>query len=73
MCGPGRTYTCSKANTLPAGADLKEIATLDAEEAKFVRYLEDLCLGMMAFGKPIIAAVNGPAVSPDPVYSSFPR
>lgn len=46
-----------------AGADLKDIAELDAAGARACRYLEDLCLGMSAVRKPLLAAVNGPAVS----------
>ncbi|KAG6031731.1 hypothetical protein E4U41_007462 [Claviceps citrina] len=45
-----------------AGADLKDIAGLDANGARSCRYLEDLCLGMSAVRKPLLAAVNGPAL-----------
>ncbi|GAB0133092.1 hypothetical protein EsDP_00001508 [Epichloe bromicola] len=45
-----------------AGADLKDIAGLDATGARTCRYLEDLCLGMSAVRKPLLAAVNGPAL-----------
>ncbi|KAG6121345.1 hypothetical protein E4U13_004872 [Claviceps humidiphila] len=45
-----------------AGADLKDIAELDAAGARACRYLEDLCLGMSAVRKPLLAAVNGPAL-----------
>lgn len=45
-----------------AGADLNDIAVLDASTARSTRYLEDLCRGMSAVRKPVIAAVNGPAV-----------
>ncbi|KAG5989436.1 hypothetical protein E4U54_004337 [Claviceps lovelessii] len=45
-----------------AGADLKDIAGLDAAGARSCRYLEDLCLGMSAVRKPLLAAVNGPAL-----------
>lgn len=45
-----------------AGADIKEISTMDAEAARSCRYLEDLCHGMAAVRKPILAAVDGPAV-----------
>ncbi len=46
-----------------AGADLNDIALLDATKAREIRYLEDLCRGMADVDKPVIAAVNGPAVS----------
>lgn len=49
---------------IAAGADLKDIAGLDAAGARACRYLEDLCDGMGAVRKPLLAAVNGPAVSP---------
>ncbi|KAH7136203.1 ClpP/crotonase-like domain-containing protein [Dactylonectria macrodidyma] len=42
-----------------AGADIKEIAALDAESARRRRYLEDLCNGLRSVRKPIIAAVEG--------------
>ncbi|KAJ4250660.1 hypothetical protein NW762_011919 [Fusarium torreyae] len=45
-----------------AGADIKEISAMDAEAARSCRYLEDLCLGMAAVRKPILAAVDGPAL-----------
>lgn len=45
-----------------AGADLNDIAALDAAGARSRRYLEDLCSGMAAVRKPLLAAVNGPAV-----------
>ncbi|KAI3572379.1 ClpP/crotonase-like domain-containing protein [Fusarium oxysporum f. sp. albedinis] len=45
-----------------AGADIKEIAALDAEAAMRCRYLEDLCNGMRSVRKPIIAAVEGIAL-----------
>ncbi|POR37427.1 Uncharacterized protein TPAR_02360 [Tolypocladium paradoxum] len=44
-----------------AGADLNDIAALDAAGARSCRYLEDLCSGMAAVCKPVLAAVNGPA------------
>ncbi|KAK8922770.1 2,3-dehydroadipyl-CoA hydratase [Metarhizium anisopliae] len=44
-----------------AGADLKDIADLDSAGARSCRYLENLCVGMAAVRKPLIAAVNGPA------------
>ncbi|EWZ45668.1 enoyl-CoA hydratase [Fusarium oxysporum f. sp. radicis-lycopersici 26381] len=47
---------------LTAGADIKEISTMDAEAARSCRYLEDLCHGMAAVRKPILAAVDGPAL-----------
>ena len=51
-----------KANMVAAGADLKDIAALNGESARQVRYLEDLCLAMKAVRKPLLAAVNGPAL-----------
>jgi enoyl-CoA hydratase len=45
-----------------AGADIGEISRLDAEEARKCRYLSDLCSGMQAVRKPLIAAVEGMAV-----------
>lgn len=45
-----------------AGADLADIAQLNATSVRACRYLEELCTEMAAFRKPIIAAVNGPAV-----------
>ncbi|KFG84558.1 enoyl-CoA hydratase/isomerase family protein [Metarhizium anisopliae] len=45
-----------------AGADLKDIADLDSAGARSCRYLENLCVGMTAVRKPLIAAVNGPAL-----------
>lgn len=48
--------------SLVAGADLKDIADLDSAGARSCRYLENLCVGMAAVRKPLIAAVNGPAV-----------
>ncbi|KAK4092855.1 hypothetical protein PCL_11525 [Purpureocillium lilacinum] len=44
-----------------AGADLNDIAALDSAGARSCRYLEDLCSGVAAVRKPVIAAVNGPA------------
>lgn len=35
---------------------------MDAEAARSCRYLEDLCHGMQAMRKPLLAAVNGHAV-----------
>ncbi|PHH66094.1 hypothetical protein CDD81_619 [Ophiocordyceps australis] len=45
-----------------AGADLNDIAALDSGAARSCRYLENLCHGMAAVQKPIVAAVNGPAL-----------
>ncbi|KAM4058936.1 enoyl-CoA hydratase/isomerase domain-containing protein [Hirsutella rhossiliensis] len=45
-----------------AGADLNDIAALDSAGARSCRYLEDLCNGMAAVRKPVVAAVNGPAL-----------
>ncbi|RBR26961.1 uncharacterized protein FIESC28_00229 [Fusarium coffeatum] len=45
-----------------AGADIGEISRLDAEEARKCRYLSDLCSGMQAVRKPLIAAVEGMAL-----------
>ncbi|KAF7562589.1 hypothetical protein G7046_g1544 [Stylonectria norvegica] len=45
-----------------AGADLKEIAAMDATSARACRYLEDLCQGLALVRKPILAAVDGPAL-----------
>lgn len=47
---------------IKAGADIKEISNLDGEEARRVRYLEDLCLGLRSVRKPLLAAVEGMAV-----------
>ncbi|KAM0233845.1 hypothetical protein ACHAPO_006712 [Fusarium lateritium] len=48
--------------TLPtAGADIGEISRLDAEGVRDCRYLSDLCTGMQAVRKPLIAAVEGMA------------
>lgn len=49
-----------------AGADIKEISELDAAEAGKRRYLEDLCVGIKAVKKPILAALEGIAVSAAP-------
>ncbi|KAG5931964.1 hypothetical protein E4U53_001537 [Claviceps sorghi] len=51
-----------KGSFFSAGADLKDIAGLDAAGARSCRYLEDLCLGISAVRKPLLAAVNGPAL-----------
>ncbi|UNI16782.1 Enoyl-CoA hydratase [Purpureocillium takamizusanense] len=45
-----------------AGADLNDIAALDSAGARSCRYLEDLCSGVAAVRKPVVAAVNGPAL-----------
>ncbi|KAH8122116.1 putative enoyl-CoA hydratase [Trichoderma asperelloides] len=45
-----------------AGADLQDIAALDAAGARSCRYLENLCNGMAAVRKPLLAAVEGPAL-----------
>ncbi|KAJ3499284.1 hypothetical protein NLG97_g439 [Lecanicillium saksenae] len=45
-----------------AGADLNDIAGLDEAGARASRYLEDLCNGFKSVNKPIVAAVNGPAL-----------
>ncbi|KAK7425593.1 hypothetical protein QQZ08_007916 [Neonectria magnoliae] len=45
-----------------AGADIKEISELDADAARGRRYLADLCAGMRAVRKPLIAAVEGIAL-----------
>lgn len=46
-----------------AGADIREIAALDTEAATQRRYLEDLCSGIANAKKPLLAAVEGLAVS----------
>ncbi|KAI4592442.1 hypothetical protein KJ359_011253 [Pestalotiopsis sp. 9143b] len=45
-----------------AGADIKEISAIDTETAQRSRYLEDLCHGLQAVRKPLIAAVEGMAL-----------
>ena len=45
-----------------AGADINEIAALDSDGARKVRYLEDICNGLSGFRKPLLAAVEGMAV-----------
>ncbi|KAF4450791.1 putative enoyl-CoA hydratase precursor, mitochondrial [Fusarium austroafricanum] len=45
-----------------SGADIGEISRLDAEDARRCRYLADLCSGMQAVRKPVIAAVEGMAL-----------
>ncbi|KAH7027293.1 ClpP/crotonase-like domain-containing protein [Microdochium trichocladiopsis] len=45
-----------------AGADIKEISAMDAEAARHCRYLQDLCAGMAAVRKPVIAALEGMAL-----------
>ncbi|KAL5333742.1 ClpP/crotonase-like domain-containing protein [Aspergillus crustosus] len=49
-------------NFFSAGADIKEIAQIDAEDAHRRRYLEDLCDGVRGFRKPLIVAVEGKAL-----------
>ncbi|KAJ2898601.1 hypothetical protein MKZ38_003798 [Zalerion maritima] len=44
-----------------AGADINEISALDVGGARRTRYLADLCYGMKAVRKPMIAAVEGMA------------
>ncbi|OAQ95729.1 hypothetical protein LLEC1_02837 [Akanthomyces lecanii] len=57
-----------------AGADLNDIAPLDEAGARASRYLENLCTGFASVKKPIIAAINGPAVSlPRLDYMRAPR
>ena len=46
-----------------AGADIKEISELDSESARSCRYLENLCNGFDTVRKPLLAAVEGMAVS----------
>ncbi|KAL3953884.1 hypothetical protein ACCO45_011840 [Purpureocillium lilacinum] len=56
-------FFCDPDIYLPApGADLNDIAALDSAGARSCRYLEDLCSGVAAVRKPVIAAVNGPAL-----------
>jgi enoyl-CoA hydratase len=55
-----------------AGADIKEISTLDAEGARQCRYLENLCQGLQSVRKPLVAAVEGMAVSVPPTRASDP-
>ncbi|KAL2830518.1 ClpP/crotonase-like domain-containing protein [Aspergillus cavernicola] len=45
-----------------AGADIKEISQIDAEDAQQIRYLEDLCDGVRNVRKPVIVAVEGKAL-----------
>ncbi|KAL4945830.1 hypothetical protein BDV06DRAFT_3450 [Aspergillus oleicola] len=45
-----------------AGADIREISKMDAEDARRIRYLEDLCGGIRKVRKPVIAAVEGKAL-----------
>ncbi|KAL6901470.1 putative enoyl-CoA hydratase [Trichoderma evansii] len=54
-----------------AGADLQDIAALDAAGARSCRYLENLCNGMAAVRKPLLAAVEGPAC--DMIFASQTR
>ena len=46
-----------------AGADIRQIAALDTEAVTQRRYLEDLCNGVANVNKPLLAAVEGLAVS----------
>ena len=48
-----------------AGADIGEISELGAKDTLQQRYLEDLCQGMKAIRKPVVAAVEGMAVHHD--------
>ncbi|QGI70268.1 hypothetical protein CEK26_002601 [Fusarium fujikuroi] len=64
FCGnvPCPTHTHNHMYSVPmAGADIGEISRLDAEDARGCRYLADLCSGMQAVRKPLIAAVEGMA------------
>ncbi|KAJ1327485.1 enoyl-CoA hydratase [Microdochium nivale] len=45
-----------------AGADIKEISNMGAEDARQRRYLQDLCSGMAEVRKPVIAALEGLAL-----------
>ncbi|KAK5991326.1 Enoyl-CoA hydratase 1 [Cladobotryum mycophilum] len=54
-----------------AGADLQDIAALDAAGARSCRYLKDLCDGMASVRKPVLAAVEGPAC--DMIFASKNR
>ncbi|CBF82493.1 enoyl-CoA hydratase/isomerase family protein [Aspergillus nidulans FGSC A4] len=45
-----------------AGADINEISKLDAEGAKEIRYLEELCDVIRGVRKPVIVAVEGMAL-----------
>jgi hypothetical protein len=60
--------TCLKELVAPgfdsstAGADLTEIDNLHAEDARSLRYLEDLSNAAATFRKPLIAAVETMAV-----------
>jgi hypothetical protein len=54
-----------------AGADIKEIQAIDTEAAQKRRYLEDLCNGLQAVRKPLIAAVEGMAVNITLNFSCF--
>ncbi|VTT57918.1 unnamed protein product [Fusarium fujikuroi] len=65
FCGnvPCPTHTHNHMYSVPmAGADIGEISRLDAEDARGCRYLADLCSGMQAVRKPLIAAVEGMAL-----------
>jgi enoyl-CoA hydratase len=45
-----------------AGADINEISKLDAEGARKIRYLEDLCDVLRGIRKSVIVAVEGMTV-----------
>ncbi|KAL4753426.1 hypothetical protein BDW72DRAFT_191111 [Aspergillus terricola var. indicus] len=45
-----------------AGADIKEISNLDAEGARRIHYLEDLCDSLRSVRKPVIVAAEGMAL-----------
>ncbi|KAF5639991.1 enoyl hydratase [Fusarium tjaetaba] len=69
FCGTVPCPTHTHTHTLPpgtcralTGADIGEISRLDAEDARGCRYLADLCSGMQAVRKPLIAAVEGMAL-----------
>lgn len=58
------SHRSTNENLITAGADLKDIAELDTNKARSCRFLEDLCSGLTAVRKPLLAAMNGPAVCP---------
>ncbi|KAF5724805.1 enoyl hydratase [Fusarium mundagurra] len=60
FCGTG--YSTPGTCCGLTGADIGEISRLDAEDARGCRYLADLCSGMQAVRKPLIAAVEGMAL-----------
>lgn len=61
-------YVCLIADTpsplSAAGADIKELQMLDFAKAYAINFLQPLNRGLAAVRKPVIAAVNGFAVSP---------